>query len=42
MGDALVWRRRAAPRDTDDASEDEFIPTEELPPDSAIDFPVDI
>jgi hypothetical protein len=30
------------PRNTDGASEDEFIPTEELPPDSAINFPVDI
>jgi hypothetical protein len=30
------------PGNTDGASEDEFIPTEELPPDSAINFPVDI
>ena len=30
------------PGNTDAASEDEFIPTEELPPDSAINFPVDI
>jgi hypothetical protein len=30
------------PPNTDGASEDEFIPTEELPPDSAINFPIDI
>jgi hypothetical protein len=32
----------APPPNTDGASEDEFIPTEELPPDSAINFPIDI
>jgi len=30
------------PQNTDGASEEEFIPTEELPPDSAINFPIDI
>jgi hypothetical protein len=34
--------RERPPPNTDGASEDEFIPTEELPPDSAINFPVDI